>query len=186
MRRRDLLTGASLLLASALFRPRPASALGGVVLVEGEPVPSFDLPGSSRLHPDRDHWSLSDLRGKWLALYFYPRDFTGGCTIEARGFQSLHQSFLDSDAEVIGVSADSIDDHESFCASEELNFPLLSDPDGVVSKAYGSWMAPYSLRHTFLIDPQGILRRRWVAVRPNGHAAEVLDALRDFQNNTPV
>ena len=186
MRRRELLTGVGLLMGGLVWKALPAKALGGVALIEGESVPHFDLPGSSRLQPERRRWELSDFKGKWLAIYFYPRDFTGGCTIEARGFQSLHQSFLDSDAEVIGVSADSIDDHESFCASEELNFPLLSDPDGVVSKAYGSWMAPYSLRHTFLIDPQGILRRRWVAVRPNGHAAEVLDALRDFQNNTPV
>ena len=106
--------------------------------------------------------------------------------MKTKALYELKTALLDADAEVIGVSADSVDDHESFCASEELNFPLLSDPDGVVSKAYGSWMAPYSLRHTFLIDPQGILRQRWVAVRPSGHAAEVLDALRNLQNNTPV
>ena len=186
MRRRELLSGAAALIGALGLLPRSVKALGGVALVEGEPVPSFDLPGSSRLEPDRQIWRLSDFKGKWLAIYFYPRDFTGGCTIEARGFQTLHQTFLDADAEVLGISADSVDDHESFCASEELNFPLLSDPDGVVSKAYGSWMAPYSLRHTFLIDPQGILRQRWVAVRPSGHAAEVLDALRNLQNNTSV
>ena len=87
---------------------------------------------------------------------------------------------------MVGISADSVDDHTSFCASEELNFPLLSDPDGSVSKAYGSWMAPYSLRHTFLIDPNGVLRDRWVAVRPTGHAQDVLDSLLNLQNNTPV
>ena len=81
---------------------------------------------------------------------------------------------------------DSVDDHESFCESEGLSFPLLSDPDGTVSKAYGSWMAPYSLRHTFLIDPEGILRERWVAVRPNGHAREVLDSLTSFQNKAAI
>ena len=87
---------------------------------------------------------------------------------------------------MIGISADSVDDHESFCESEGLSFPLLSDPDGTVSKAYGSWMAPYSLRHTFLIDPDGVLRERWVAVRPNGHAQEVLDSLVAFQTKAAV
>ena len=126
------------------------------------------------------------MNGSWLAIYFYPRDFTGGCTIEARGFETLHSAFQNAGAEVIGISADSVDDHESFCESEGLSFPLLSDPDGSVSKAYGSWMAPYSLRHTFLVDPDGVLRQRWVAVRPNGHAREVLDAITNLQNNTPV
>ena len=114
-------------------------------------------------------------------MYFYPRDFTGGYTIEARGFESFHAEFQKAGAEVIGISADSVDDHESFCESEGLSFPLLSDPDGTVSKAYGSWMAPYSLRHTFLIDPDGILRDRWVAVRPSGHAKEVLNSLKNQQ-----
>jgi peroxiredoxin Q/BCP len=117
---------------------------------------------------------------------FLSTDFTGGCTIEARGFESLHSDFLAAGAEVVGISADSVDDHASFCESEGLSFPLLSDPDGAVSKAYGSWMAPYSLRHTFLIDPSGILRQRWVAVRPSGHAQEVLDAITDLQNNTSI
>lgn len=186
MRRRELLTNAGLLLATLSMRPQPSVALGGVVLPDGEKVPDFDLPGSSRQEPKRQRWTLDSFKGQWLAIYFYPRDFTGGCTIEARGFESLHRDFQAKQAEVIGVSADSVDDHESFCASEELSFPLLSDPDGTVSKAYGSWMAPYSLRHTFLVDPQGVLRQRWVAVRPNGHAREVLDALTNLQSNTSV
>ena len=110
--------------------------------------------------------------------YFYPRDFTGGCTIEARGFAKpcmiATANWMPRSS---GISADSVDDHASFCSSEGLDFPLLSDPDGTVSKAYGSWMAPYSLRHTFLIDPDGKLQKRWVAVRPSGHAQEVLDEL---------
>ena len=176
MNRRELLVKSGLFLAALTLTPSRASALGGVVLETGTTVPDFDLPGSSQSEPDRKQWSSRDLRGRWLAVYFYPRDFTGGCTIEARGFESLHNDFLQAGAEVIGISADSVDDHESFCESEGLSFPLLSDPDGTVSKAYGSWMAPYSLRHTFLIDPDGVLRERWVAVRPNGHAREVLDS----------
>ena len=182
VRRRDLLINAGLLVSALSLAPSKAQALGGVVLKSGEPVPDFDLPGSSRSEPSRERWSSKDLRGRWLAVYFYPRDFTGGCTIEARGFEALHQEFSAANTEVIGISADSVDDHESFCDSEGLSFPLLSDPDGVVSKAYGSWMAPYSLRHSFLIDPEGILRERWVAVRPSGHAKEVLETIQALQN----
>ena len=186
MNRRELLVKSGLFLAALTLSPSRASALGGVVLETGTTVPDFDLPGSSQSEPDRKQWGSRDLRGRWLAVYFYPRDFTGGCTIEARGFENLHVDFLQAGAEVIGISADSVDDHESFCESEGLSFPLLSDPDGTVSKAYGSWMAPYSLRHTFLIDPDGVLRERWVAVRPNGHAREVLDSLVTFQSKAAV
>ena len=186
MNRRELLVKSGLFLAALTLSPSRASALGGVVLETGSTVPDFDLPGSSQSEPDRNRWSSGDLRGRWLAVYFYPRDFTGGCTIEARGFESLHAEFLQAGAEVIGISADSVDEHESFCESEGLSFPLLSDPDGTVSKTYGSWMAPYSLRHSFLIDPDGVLRERWVAVRPNGHAREVLDSLTTLQNKTTI
>ncbi len=182
VRRRDLLINAGLLVSALSLSPSRVQALGGVVLKNGEPVPDFDLPGSSRSEPSRERWSSKDLRGRWLAVYFYPRDFTGGCTIEARGFEALHKEFSAVNTEVIGISADSVDDHEEFCDSEGLSFPLLSDPDGVVSKAYGSWMAPYSLRHSFLIDPEGILRERWVAVRPSGHAKEVLEAIQALQS----
>ena len=173
MNRRELLVKSGLFLAALTLTPSRASALGGVVLETGTTVPDFDLPGSSQSEPDRKQWSSRDLRGRWLAVYFYPRDFTGGCTIEARGFESLHNDFLQAGAEVIGISADSVDDHESFCESVGLSFPLLSDPDGTVSKAYGSWMAPYSLRHTFLIDEEGKLERFYLKVK----AATMADTL---------
>ncbi|MFM9100485.1 MAG: redoxin domain-containing protein, partial [Cyanobium sp.] len=76
------------------------------------------------------------------------------------------------------------DSHASFCGSEGLAYPLLSDPGGAVSRRYGSWMAPYSMRHTFLIDPQGSLRARWVGVNPSSHSSEVLAALRTLQGAT--
>jgi peroxiredoxin Q/BCP len=79
------------------------------------------------------------------------------------------------------VSADDPDSHADFCSSEGLAFPLLSDPAGTVSRAYGSWIAPFSQRHTFLIDPIGVLRASWVAVRPSGHSNEVLTALLELQ-----
>jgi peroxiredoxin Q/BCP len=87
------------------------------------------------------------------------------------------QAFRSRGAAVVGISADDGDSHISFCGSEGLAFPLLSDPDGRVSQLYGSWLAPFSQRHTFLIDPQGVLRQIWTAVRPAGHSAEVLAAL---------
>ena len=186
MKRRELFFKTGLFFTALACTPLRASALGGVVLETGSTVPNFDLPGSSQSEPDRTRWTTSDFRGRWLAVYFYPRDFTGGCTIEARGFEALHDEFIQAGAEVVGVSADSVDDHASFCESEGLSFPLLSDPDGSVSKAYGSWMAPYSLRHTFLIDPDGVLQERWVAVRPSGHAQEVLDSLINLQSKTAV
>lgn len=186
MRRRDLILKSGLLLAALSITPPRANALGGVVLEDGINVPDFELEGSSQRDPTKQHWALNDFRGQWLILYFYPRDFTGGCTIEARGFATFLDRYQDLNAAVVGVSADSVDDHASFCSSEGLDFPLLSDPDGRVSKAYGSWMAPYSLRHTFLIDPQGKLRRRWTAVRPSGHAQEVLDELIHQRDNAAV
>lgn len=125
--------------------------------------------------------ALGDFRGRWLVLYFYPRDFTSGCTLEARGFQRNLEAFHAASAEVVGVSADDTDDHAAFCGSEGLVYPLLSDPGGRVSRAYGSWLAPFSLRHTFLIDPQGVLRASWTAVRPAGHATEVLAELQRLQ-----
>ena len=186
MRRRDLFLKTGLLLAALSVTPSRAQALGGVVLEEGVDAPDFTLEGSSQLESDKQRWSLADFRGQWLVAYFYPRDFTGGCTIEARGFAKLLDRYRELDAAVVGISADSVDDHASFCSSEGLDFPLLSDPDGTVSKAYGSWMAPYSLRHTFLIDPDGKLQKRWVAVRPSGHAQEVLDELINQQQTRAV
>ncbi len=125
--------------------------------------------------------ALRQLRGRWVVLYFYPRDFTGGCTLEARGFQRDLEAFHRAGAEVVGISADDPDSHASFCSEEGLAFPLLSDPGGQVSRLYGSWIAPFSQRHTFLIDPEGILRASWQAVRPSGHSQEVFTALLELQ-----
>ena len=168
-----------------LLLPRPAAALGGVAPDLGIAAPDFALEGTRR-GDDSTTWRLEDFRGQWVVLYFYPRDFTSGCTIEAHGFQSLNSAFEDQGASIIGVSADGVEDHASFCSSEELDFLLLSDPDGQVSKAYGSWMPPYSMRHTFLIDPDGVLRERWSAVRPVGHAKEVMSRLQELQSAAPV
>lgn len=89
------------------------------------------------------HRALGDFAGQWLVLYFYPRDFTGGCTLEARGFQKDLAAFRRRGTTVVGISADDPDSHASFCGSEDLAFPLLSDPGGTVSQRYGSWIAPF-------------------------------------------
>ena len=181
MQRRQLLRGLAITSLSLLGFSRQALALGGVLPAEGEPAPAFQLhgvvPGSdgSAMEADR---SLADFAGRWLVLYFYPRDFTEGCTIEARAFQRDLDAFHRADAEVVGVSADSAESHAEFCGSEALAYPLLSDPGGQVSKAYGSWIPPFSQRHTFLIDPDGVLQQIWVAVRPSGHSQDVLASLK--------
>jgi peroxiredoxin Q/BCP len=118
-----------------------------------------------------------------VVLYFYPRDFTSGCTIEARRFQQDLPKFRAMGAQVVGVSADSVDSHRRFCSAEGLQFPLLSDPDGTVSRAYGSWMGDVALRNTFLIDPEGILREIDPIVNPSRHSAEVLAQLQQLIRN---
>ncbi|MDF5712081.1 MAG: peroxiredoxin [Nostoc sp. S4] len=155
-----------------------ADALGGKLPVINQPAPEFTLPtniGDSKI-------SLSDFRGKWVVLYFYPKDFTSGCTIEARRFQQDLPQYLQKKTQILGVSADDIDSHAKFCDSEGLKFPLLADTDGSVSKAYGSWLSFLSMRHSFIIDPQGILRETFVKVNPNIHSSEVLARLEKLQS----
>ena len=173
--RRQLLEGIAAGLAVCCGWPRHAAALGGTLPPLDQPAPDFSLDGVPEPR------SLADFRGQWLVLYFYPRDFTEGCTIEARGFQRDLEQFHRLGSEVVGISADSADSHAEFCGSEALVYPLLSDPGGAVSRRYGSWIAPFSQRHTFLIDPDGILRAQWLGVRPLGHSQEVLATLKEWQ-----
>jgi peroxiredoxin Q/BCP len=180
MNRRQLLCGLGITSLSLLALSPQAFAMGGTLPELDQGAPDFNLGGVA---PDAGgatreaQLKLADFAGQWLVLYFYPRDFTEGCTIEARGFQRDLADFRKAGAAVVGISADDSDSHSQFCGSESLAFPLLSDPGGRVSTAYGSWIAPFSQRHTFLIDPAGILRARWTAVRPSGHSQEVLAEL---------
>jgi peroxiredoxin Q/BCP len=189
MNRRDLLLLLGGLGFTGLIRPRPALAMGGTLPALEQPAPAFRLDGvapgdTGSVRETR--LALEDFAERWLVLYFYPKDFTSGCTLEARGFQRDLERFHRRGAEVVGVSADDSDSHSSFCGSEGLAFPLLSDPGGAVSRTYGSWIAPFSQRHTFLIDPRGILRARWTAVRPVGHSEEVLRELERLQRASPA
>jgi peroxiredoxin Q/BCP len=154
-----------------------ANALGGKQPAINEPAPEFTLPtntGDGKV-------SLSDYRGKWVVLYFYPKDFTSGCTLEARRFQQDLPKYRERNVQILGVSADDVESHAEFCDSEGLKFPLLADTDGQVSKAYGSWMGFVSLRHTFIIDPKGTLREVFFGVRPAIHSTEVLARLDELQ-----
>ena len=129
--------------------------------------------------------SLKDYRGKWVILYFYPKDFTGGCTLEAHNFQSDLPKYENLNAVILGVSVDSVETHQAFCAKEGLNFKLLADTDAKVSTKYGSVMenkgVKRSARNTFLINPDGKIVRVFVKVKPAGHSEEVLAALNEEQ-----
>jgi Peroxiredoxin len=170
---------ASLSLAFLLFSSSSALALGGKQPEVGQPAPEFSLP--SFASNGQQNISLKDYRGKWVVLYFYPKDFTSGCTLEARRFQQDLPKFQELNAVILGVSADSVDSHQQFCSAEGLQFPLLADQGGTVSKAYGSWLGFISLRHTFLIDPDGIIRERYLHVNPATHSQELLTKLASLQ-----
>jgi peroxiredoxin Q/BCP len=161
----------------ALSNTQPSLAMGGTLPLLNEPAPNFTLPtntGDGKL-------SLQDYRGQWVVLYFYPKDFTSGCTLEARRFQTDIPKYRQRHTQIIGVSADSVDSHAEFCDSEGLKFPLLADTDGRVSKAYGSWLGVMSSRHTFIIDPKGVIQERFVGVNPAVHSTEVLARLDQLQ-----
>jgi thioredoxin-dependent peroxiredoxin len=176
----SILFATCLALISWLNLTPAAEALGGKLPTINQPAPEFTLPTNT----GDGNISLSDLRGKWVVLYFYPKDFTSGCTIEARRFQQDLPKYLAKNTQIIGVSADDVNSHAEFCDSEGLKFPLLADTNGAVSKAYGSWIGFVSMRHSFIIDPQGILRDTFVKVNPNLHSKEVLAKLEKLQTET--
>ena len=146
----------------------------------GDPAPDFALPG------DRGKdVRLSDLRGRPVVLYFYPKDDTSGCTVEACEFRDAMPRFQELDALVFGISPDPVESHERFSGKHALNFPLLADEDHAVAEAYGAWREKSMYgktyrgieRSTFLIDEAGVVRRAWRKVVPRGHAEEVATAL---------
>ncbi|PYQ66206.1 MAG: peroxiredoxin [Acidobacteria bacterium] len=148
----------------------------------GSPAPDFSLT-TNEGHPA----SLKDFRGKWVVLYFYPKDFTGGCTLEAHNFQRDLAKYEKANAAIVGVSVDTAESHKSFCAKEGLAFKLLSDPDAKVSTQYGSVMeyngAKLAARNTFVVDPQGKIAKVFTGVKPATHSDEVLSALTALQSH---
>lgn len=131
--------------------------------------------------------SLRDFRGKWVVLYFYPKDFTSGCTIEAHNFQRDLAQYERKNAVILGVSVQDEETHQKFCTKEGLNFKLLADTKYEVSSSYGSLVnlgvAKLSARHTFLIDPEGIVRKAYLDVNAEKHSAEVLSDLSQLQRS---
>ena len=125
--------------------------------------------------------SLKDYRGKWVVLYFYPKDMTQGCTIEAHNFERDLAKYKEANAVIVGVSVDSTDSHKEFCAKQSLTFKLLADTDKKVVDQYGSLNARgMASRNTFLVDPKGKIAKVWTGVNPNAHSEEVLAALSEL------
>jgi len=143
---------------------------------EGSNAPDFTLPSQ-----EGSSVSLKDYRGKWVVLYFYPKDQTPGCTREAHNFQVDQPKYAERNAVVLGVSVDSVDSHKKFCAKEGLNFKLLADTDHKVSDSYGSLtnlgLVKFAARHTFIVSPDGKVVKAYTSVDPLKHSAEVLAEL---------
>ncbi|MEJ1994833.1 MAG: thioredoxin-dependent thiol peroxidase [Limibacillus sp.] len=154
-----------------------------MTLNPGDKAPDFSMPtdGGGSV-------SLKDLKGKKVVLYFYPKDDTPGCTKEACGFRDALPDFSGADAEIIGVSKDSVAKHDKFKAKHELPFTLASDEDGSVCEAYGTWVekSMYGRKYmgidraTFLIGPDGKIAQVWRKVKVPGHVEEVLEAARQI------
>ncbi len=143
----------------------------------GQTAPGFTLPSQTG-----QPTSLSSFHGKWVVLYFYPKDMTSGCTVEAHNFQQDAAQYGKLGAVIVGVSVDSVASHKEFCAKDGLNFHLLSDTDKKVVAEYGS-LANYGVmkiakRNTFLIDPQGKIVKVWTGVNPAHHSEEVIAELK--------
>ncbi len=142
----------------------------------GQAAPGFSLPSQ-----DGAPISLDQYRGKWVVLYFYPKDMTTGCTIEAHKFQDAQGDFAAKNAVILGVSVDSTDSHKQFCAKDGLTFHLLSDTNHTVVSEYGSLGEHNGVsmanRNTFLIDPDGKIAQVWTKVNPATAASDVLAAI---------
>ena len=148
----------------------------GTTPAEGSNAPDFTLPSQ-----EGSSVSLKDYRGKWVVLYFYPKDQTPGCSREAHNFQVDQSKYAERNAVVLGVSLDSVDSHKKFCTKEGLQFKLLADTDHKVTQSYGSLtnlgVVRFAARHTFLIDPSGKVAKVYASVDPLKHSAEVLAEL---------
>lgn len=150
-----------------------------MTLAIGDKAPDFSMPADG----DRT-LSLKDFKGKNIVLYFYPKDDTPGCTVEAKDFSAMLSDFKAANTVVIGASKDTVAKHDKFIGKHELSIPLLSDTDGELVEAYGVWVLKKLYgreymgieRATYLIDTQGIIQHIWRKVRVKGHAETVLSA----------
>lgn len=153
-------------------------------IVTGEAAPDFELPDQNG-----DMHSLEDYRDEWVALYFYPKDDTPGCTTEACEFRDDIFKFRRMGAQVLGVSLDDEASHKEFAEKYGLPFPLLADPEGTTADAYGvktRWLGvSIAKRQTFLIDPQGRIAKHYADVDPETHSAELLADLAELTGTPP-
>ena len=148
-------------------------------LREGDPAPNIDLPTDGS-----GHFKLASARGKAVVVYFYPKDDTSGCTLEAIDFSGRKKDFEKAGATIIGISPDSVSDHDKFKAKHDLTISLAADEEKEVAEAYGVWVEKSMYgrkymgvdRSTFLVDPKGKLAKIWRKVKVEGHVQEVLDA----------
>jgi peroxiredoxin Q/BCP len=148
----------------------------------GSAAPDFSL-GTA----DGSQVSLKDFKGKWIVLYFYPKDMTSGCTMEAQNFQRDLTQYEKTGAVILGVSVDSAESHKEFCTKEGLTFKLLADPGGKVSAQYGSTMdykgTTMAARNTFLINPEGKIAKVYTGVKPAEHSEQVLKDLAELKKS---
>jgi peroxiredoxin Q/BCP len=173
-----LLATAALLMLAA---PVPAAA-DPAMPAAGSPAPDFSLTSN-----EGSATSLKDYRGQWVVLYFYPKDFTSGCTLEAHNFQRDLAKYEQIHAVILGVSVDTAQSHKDFCTKEGLSFKLLADPDGRVTAQYGSVMdykgTKLAARNTFIVDPSGNIVKVFTKVKPDVHSDEVLASLAALQKH---
>ena len=171
-----LVLAAAVLAAVASLPAMAADDAAPAMPTVGQAAPTFTLPSQ-----DGTPISLKSLHGKWVVLYFYPRDMTTGCTIEAHKFQDSLPQFEAKHAVILGVSVDTKESHQQFCAKDSLTFRLLSDTDHKVVSEYGSLSEfrgnAMAARNTFLIDPKGKIVKVWTKVNPSSAASDVLAAL---------
>jgi peroxiredoxin Q/BCP len=153
------------------------------MLNAGDKAPEFCLPDK-----DKAKVCLKDFKGRWTVLYFYPKDNTSGCTLEAIHFTNARKDFEKLNAVILGISPDSPESHCKFAEKHELGINLLSDPEHKVLESFGVWQkkSMYGrefwgvVRSTFLVDPKGRIRQVWPKVKVAGHADEVLDQLKEL------
>jgi len=167
-------------------------ALGTLTLMAAaetskQPAAGTQAPEFSLTTGDGSQVSLKDYRGKWVVLYFYPKDFTSGCTMEARNFQRDLAKYEQAGAVVLGVSVDTAQSHKDFCTKEGLNFKLLADPDAKVSTEYGSVMdykgTTLAARNTFIVNPKGEIAKVYTGVKPADHSEQVLKDLAELKKS---
>jgi peroxiredoxin Q/BCP len=175
-----MFTGQTIIACAVLLLTVLGAAAFAEVPRAGSSAPQFALMSQENVQV-----KLTDLKGKWVVLYFYPKDFTSGCTLEAHNFQRDLAKYEKLNAVIVGVSVDDADSHKSFCTKEGLDFRLLADTDHKVSELYGSLGEyqgkPIATRNTFIIDPEGQIAKVFEGVKPAAHSEEVLAALAQLQ-----